>query len=88
MSLLNEVNPKKVRGRWILDSDTKIEKYLYNLIKEKGPVTRGELSKLTNIPRTTLYDYIIEFVKNNTIEKYPVSNKKRGRPLIYYKIVE
>ena len=87
MSSLNETVPKKIRGRWIIDSDIKLENFLYNLIKDRGPITRGELSKLTNIPRTTLYDYIIEFVRNNKIEKYPVSTKKRGRPLIYYRIV-
>ncbi|MHA1299722.1 MAG: hypothetical protein ACTSO9_09825 [Candidatus Helarchaeota archaeon] len=88
MSLLNDTIPKKIRGRWIIDSDTKLENFLFNLIKEKGPITRGELSKLTNIPRTTLYDYIIEFINNNEIEKFPVSTKKRGRPLIYYRIVQ
>ena len=87
MSSLNETVPRKIRGRWIIDSDIKLENFLYNLIKDRGPITRGELSKLTNIPRTTLYDYIIEFVRNNKIEKYPVSTKKRGRPLIYYRIV-
>ena len=88
MSVFQETLPKKVRGRWILDSSVKLENFLYQLIKEKGPITRGEISKLTNIPRTTLYDYIIEFVRENKIEKFPVSTKKRGRPLIYYRIVE
>ncbi len=88
MSSFDETIPKKVRGRWILDSDVKLENFLYQLIRDKGPITRGELSKLTNIPRTTLYDYIIEFVRDNKIEKFPVSTKKRGRPLIYYKIIQ
>ncbi|MHA1378459.1 MAG: hypothetical protein ACTSRG_08765 [Candidatus Helarchaeota archaeon] len=88
MSSLNEISPKKIRGRWLIDSDTNLQNFIFNLIKNKGPITRGELSKLTNIPRTTLYDYIIGFVKKNEIEKFPVPAKKRGRPLIYYKIVE
>ncbi len=87
LSSMDEVAPKKIRGRWMVDSDTKLENYIYDLIKDRGPITRGELSKLTKIPRTTLYDYIIEFVRTNRIEKFPVSTKKRGRPLIYYKIV-
>lgn len=88
MTMLEETSPKKIKGRWILDTEVKLNNFLFQLIKDKGPVTRGELSKLTNIPRTTLYDYIIEFVRANKIEKYPVSTRKRGRPLIYYRIVQ
>ena len=88
MSSLEETLPKKIKGRWVLDSDARLENYIYQLIRDKGPITRGELNKLTNIPRTTLYDYIIEFVRNKKIEKFPVSTKKRGRPLVYYRIVQ
>jgi len=85
---IDQVSVKKVKGRWRVTPDSTLEDYLYTLIKNRGPMTRGQLNELTNIPRTTLYDYLIKFIKDKTIEKFPVGNKRRGRPLIFYRILD
>lgn len=61
--------------------------YVFNAIKKLGPVTRGELKEKTTVPRTTLYDTIVKLIIARKVEKFSVSNKKRGRPKVFYKIL-
>ncbi len=62
----------------------KIEDFLVKILTEKGPITRGTLASLTNIPRTTLYDILAKLIMNGTVEKKPIITKKRGRPKILF----
>jgi predicted transcriptional regulator len=77
---------EKVKGRWIPKNNDNLGNFLFELVKQKGPLTRPDLVKLTNIPTTTIYDYLIDFIRTNKMVKYPVSSRKRGRPHIFYKI--
>ena len=65
-----------------------IEDYLIKILSDKGPITRGTLASLTNIPRTTLYDILAKLISNGTVEKKPVRTKKRGRPKILFYVKE
>lgn len=77
---------------------TEIENYLeikdflspiqFNLIKtlkNEGPLTRRDLVKELEVPRTTIYDNLIKLQKRKLIEKFSRNNGKRGRPLIFWK---
>lgn len=63
-----------------------IERFLLNILSEKGPVTRGALVELTNIPRTTLYDVLSKLIRNGKVTKKPLHNNKRGRPKVLFDI--
>ena len=76
------------KGRGTLEPHVNMKDYLFSIIKEKGPITRGDLKELTNIPRTTLYDTIVKLIISNKLEKFSVSQRKRGRPKVYYKALE
>lgn len=61
-----------------------IEDYLVKILSDKGPITRGTLTSLTNIPRTTIYDILAKLISSGTVDKKPVRTKKRGRPKILF----
>ena len=76
-----------------------IEKYIeskeylspiqYNLIKtleSVGTLTRRDLVKQLNTPRTTIYDNLVKLQKRKLIEKFSRSDGKRGRPLVFWKL--
>jgi len=70
------------------ESDTmehvRIDDFLVKILSDKGPITRGMLASLTNIPRTTLYDILAKLIIEGQVEKKPVRTKKRGRPKILF----
>jgi len=51
------------------------------------PMTRGELSKLLNVPRTTIYDHLVELMFQGKVIRLKKNNKKRGRPKVYFKAI-
>lgn len=74
-------------GGGILQPTISIEDYLL-MILEEGPLTRGELSTITGIPRTTLYDSLVKLIIKDKVEKFSSSKRKRGRPNVYYRRVD
>jgi len=77
-------------------------RYICELLEHFGPMTREEITKLTAIPRTTIYDTIIGKSKKIIRIKHGIkvrpggiaeidiisdSNRKRGRPYKIYKFV-
>jgi predicted ArsR family transcriptional regulator len=59
---------------------------LIKTLKDIGPLTRRELVKKLDTPRTTIYDNLIKLQKRKVVEKFSRNNGKRGRPLIFWKI--
>jgi sugar-specific transcriptional regulator TrmB len=53
---------------------------------QKGPLTRRELVKKTETPRTTIYDNLIKLQARKVVESFSRNNGARGRPLIFWKI--
>lgn len=64
----------------------KITRYIYNLLIENGPMTRDDIVRLTNLPRTTIYDHLVKLMIKGMVEKYSLITNKRGRPPVYYRI--
>jgi predicted transcriptional regulator len=59
------------------------------LLKE-GPLTRDQLVKKMNIPRTTIYDGLRILLKCNKVKKFPVylCDRPRGRPKVLFSLIE
>ena len=89
MSDVNELIEKyQYKGRGIFEPSIKIDYFIIEIIKGKGDLTRKDLADLTKIPRTTIYDTIEKLIFNGKIEKYSILDRKKGRPKIYYRIIE
>jgi predicted ArsR family transcriptional regulator len=65
---------------------TNIQQNLYDILRINGDMTRKQLKKELNIPRTTIYDNLVKLQKRKLIEKYSKNNGKRGRPKVFWKI--
>ena len=61
----------------------------YNLLKTLdivGALTRKDLVKQLNTPRTTIYDNLVKLQKRKLIEKFSRTDGKRGRPLVFWRL--
>lgn len=61
--------------------------FIVNLLKKEGSLTRGDITTRTGIPRTTVYDTLVNLLLTGIIEKYIERNGRRGRPSVYYQLV-
>ena len=52
------------------------------------PVPRRYLVEYLGMPRTTVYDNLMKLQAQKLVEKFSVNNKKRGRPVVYWKLTE
>lgn len=59
---------------------------LIKILKTDGPLTRRQLVKELERPRTTIYDNLVKLQKQKVVEKFSRNNGKRGRPKVYWKI--
>ena len=64
---------------------TPIQSNLIKTLKNVGPLTRRELVKTLETPRTTIYDNLVKLQKRKFIEKFTRTDGKRGRPLVFWK---
>ncbi|MHA1253792.1 MAG: helix-turn-helix domain-containing protein [Candidatus Helarchaeota archaeon] len=88
MSNVNEIIGKyRYKGRGSFEPQINIDEYLLEVLRLMGDMTRKELAELTKIPRTTIYDTIEKLIYEGKIEKYSVSDKRRGRPKVYYRFI-
>ncbi len=63
------------------------DEYLYDLLIHHGPLTRGEIVKLTKLPRTTIYDHLIKLILKDRVVRVRGASKKPGRPKVYFKAI-
>lgn len=61
-----------------------IDRKILEIVKVEGPVTRSKLSKLTGIPRSTLYDSLWRLIVKGYVKDYSEDRKHRGRPRTYF----
>ena len=73
-------------GGGLISPSIKLEEYLLKVLQD-GPMTRGELSAITGIPRTTLYDTLVKLIMQEKVERFSSSKRKRGRPNVYYRLL-
>ncbi|MEU8824783.1 ROK family protein [Streptomyces sp. NPDC048636] len=55
---------------------------MLELLRRRGPLTRGELGAISGLSRTTLYDAVASLVTSGalTVSVPPAARRKRGRP--------
>lgn len=87
-TILKDQIEKELR-RDEIESELKIptDEYLYDLLIHNGPMTRGEIVKLTKLPRTTIYDHLIKLILKDRVIRFSKSGKKPGRPKVYFKAI-
>ena len=56
------------------------------VLKKNGSLTRRELVKRLNKPRTTIFDNLIILQKRKIVENYTRNSGKIGRPKVYWKL--
>lgn len=61
---------------------------LVEALNKKGPMTRSELVASIDKPRTTVYDNLMRLMAHNLVKKYSRPTNSRGRPLVFFKVVE
>ncbi len=83
--MANEIFVNKIND--ITDYLTPIQNNLLNILKNSGSLTRRDLVNQLNIPRTTIYDNLVKLQKRKLVEKSLRKNGKRGRPLIFWKLI-
>jgi predicted ArsR family transcriptional regulator len=64
-----------------------VKAHITDLLRSKGALTRGEITTKTGIPRTTVYDTLMNMLIAGVVEKYVERNGRRGRPSVYYQLV-
>ena len=64
----------------LLETDLRI----LEALRCTGSVTRSELVKLCQLPRTTVYDSLVRLYLRGFVERYIEERKKRGRPKVFY----
>ena len=65
-----------------------IKEFVYKIIQQYGPISRNEIKERFNLPRTTIYDNIVKLMAFKQVRKQIMNNKRRGRPKVYYRIIE
>ena len=65
-----------------------LQRELLRILDEKGPMTRADLVKLVESPRTTVYDNLMRLANHNLVRKFSRPTNFRGRPLVFFKLSE
>ena len=65
-----------------------LQKDLLHLLEIHGPMTRMDLVKKLDSPRTTIYDNLTRLQNHNLVRKFSRPTNSRGRPLVFFKLTE
>jgi predicted ArsR family transcriptional regulator len=66
-----------------------IEEQLIGVLKDGGPLTRDQLVKKMEVPRTTIYDGLKKLIQRDEVKKYPYyqTERSRGRPQVLFSLL-
>lgn len=64
-----------------------LQKKLIEILEKNGPMTRLDLVKAVDIPRTTVYDNLMRLSCYKIVKKFSRPTNSRGRPLVFFKLV-
>lgn len=64
-----------------------IQKKLIELLQKKS-MTRAEMVKEIGNSRTTIYDNLMGLMSFNIVKKYSKPTNSRGRPTVYFRLIE
>jgi predicted ArsR family transcriptional regulator len=65
---------------------TDVKGFIVGLLRQQGPLTRGDITIRSRIPRTTVYDTLVNLVLSGAVDKYVERNGRRGRPSVFYQL--
>ena len=63
---------------------TPLQEKLIELLKNLGPVKRNNLVNELNLPRSTIYDNLLELKRLDIVEKKYLKRGKPGRPPVIW----
>lgn len=83
---LESANKVEHSKKTLMSQDmSSLDSNVLSILKQQGPITRGQLVKKTGIPRSTLYDSLFRLILKGLVRKYPdKSHTSRGRPQVYF----
>jgi len=65
-----------------------MEHFLFERLIENGPSVRGDLVKLTNSKRTTIYDHLVKLMLEDKVVSYSIPKGERGRPNVFFEAIQ
>jgi hypothetical protein len=83
------LKPKEKDEKTVIESPiTAFQNTLIKTLEKDGPLSRKQLSIKLTKARTTIYDNLLKLQKKRIIEKFTISDGKRGAPVVYWSIKE
>jgi len=67
-----------------MEKKPNIEEKIINVLIEKGPLTRSEICRLLDLPRTTVYDYLMRLSLKGKVTRFEELRKTKGRPRVFW----
>lgn len=64
-----------------------LQRKLLEILEKNGPMTRPDLIKSLDYPRTTIYDNLMRLSGLNLVKKFTRPTNIRGRPLVFFKLI-
>ena len=65
-----------------------LDRNVLKILEKEGPITRSKLVSLTGIARSTLYDSLLRLILKGYIARFSEDRKQRGRPKVYYQVLQ
>jgi len=65
-----------------------LQKDLIKFLEKNGPSTRADIVRGLEKPRTTIYDNLEGLMLNRIVKKYSRPTNSRGRPLVFFRVIE
>jgi predicted transcriptional regulator len=82
---LSETPP--ISGRKSLLLRKPVDRKIYRLLKEQGPMTRPDLVLETGVPRSTLFDVLTRLMVSGLVGRFSEPRKTRGRPRVFFDVI-
>lgn len=67
---------------------TMFQQELMNLLSKNGAMTRDQIVQKLDRARTTVYDNLTVLQDNNVLKKFPRQVNARGRPVVFFKLLD
>ena len=63
-----------------------LQRRMIELLEKNGPMTRADIVRSVDSPRTTVYDNLMRLQNYNLVRKFSRPTNTRGRPLVFFKL--
>ena len=70
------------------DPERDIDTTILEVLKQYGPLARDNISLITQIPRTTIYDHLKVLEYKDRVERRKIFTRRRGTPKVVWEISE